>query len=370
MNLLLSLTEQCNLRCSYCYYTVSHAERALVMSDEILEKAITLAFERTLKLKQDFFYITFFGGEPTLRMDSIRKGVRFAKKLVKERREELPAGFELCFAVNTNGTLLDKEKIAFFKREKFRIYLSLDGPAAKHNISRKKEDGSGSFADIAPHIPDLIKMDTVVLSVVTRRHVRGLAKSIRWIKEQGFERVTTGVDFDGKWTVEDLDKLSLEYQKLALFWLEEKRKNSSFYLGTIQDKVAFHVLGLRQRNSTCMIFKGGIGVATNGNIFPCSRFISSKKDAKYALGNVCDSKNRIFNGPVAKEIKCFLKTDKPECAGCGIRYRCDAHECGCTAFYTTGSIHGVSAEVCSHERILTAICDDAVAKYQAEGGLF
>ena len=59
MNLLLSLTEQCNLRCSYCYYKVSHAERALVMSDEILEKAITLAFERTLKLKQDFFISLF-----------------------------------------------------------------------------------------------------------------------------------------------------------------------------------------------------------------------------------------------------------------------------------------------------------------------
>ena len=370
MNLLLSLTEQCNLRCSYCYYKVSQADRSLVMSDDILEKAILVALERTIKLKHDFFNITFFGGEPTLRMDSIRKGVRYAKRMVKERRDELPSGFKLAFSVNTNGTLLDKEKIAFFKREKFRIYLSLDGSAARHNISRKKEDGSGSFADIAPHIPELIKMDTIVLSVITRRNIRGLAKSIRWIMEQGFEKVATGVDFDGKWTGEEMDKLALEYQKLALFWLEQKRKDSPFYLGTIQDKITLNVLGLRQRYSTCMIFKGGLGVATNGNIFPCSRFITSKEDAKYVLGNVLDPKSRIFKNPVAKDVSCFLKSDKPECEGCGIRYRCDAHECGCTAFYTTGSIHGVSAEVCTHERILAAICDDAVAKFQAEGGLF
>jgi len=370
MNLLLSLTEQCNLRCTYCYYNETQESRTLVMSDEVLEKSISVAIDRTIALRHDFFNITFFGGEPTLRMDAIYKGVRLAKKMVRERRAELPEEFELLFAVNTNGTLLNDRILAFFKREKFRIFLSLDGPAAKHNIARKRVDGTGSFDDIAPYIPVLASMDTIVLSVVTRRHVRGLAKSMRWLKEQGFKRITNPVEFDGLWSVEDMDRLALEYQKLALFWLEQKHADPSFYLGTIQDKIAMNALGLRQKKTTCFIYKGGFGVATNGNVFPCSRFISSKDDAKYRLGNIFDSATRLFRGPVAKDINGFLRNDKPECAKCGIRYRCDAHECGCTSFYTTGSIHGISPEVCMHERMLAAICDEALAKYQAEGGLF
>ena len=367
MNLLLSLTEQCNLRCSYCYYKLSQVDRELEMSDEILEASIALGLERTIKLKHVFFNITFFGGEPLLRMPSIRKGVRLAKSMVKARRGELPENFELRFAVNTNGTLLTDEILEFFKKEKFQIYISLDGPQRKHNISRVYVNGKGCFKDLAPHLPKLVEMDAVALTVVTRKHVRGLARSVQWIFEQGFTSMTTSVDFDGKWTVEDFNALSLEYQKMAQFWVKEMSRGHQIYLGTIQDKVSYKVLGLRQKNRACHIFKGGLGIAANGNVFPCSRFITSNPDAKYVLGSVFDGYRRLFSGPVAKDICRFLKFDKPECKDCVIRYRCAAHECGCTSFYTTGSIYGVSPEVCTHERILTAICDDALAKRMASG---
>ena len=59
MNLLLSLTEKCNLRCKYCYYKTSQVDRKLEMNDEILGKAIKLGLERVIKLKHEFFNITF-----------------------------------------------------------------------------------------------------------------------------------------------------------------------------------------------------------------------------------------------------------------------------------------------------------------------
>ena len=57
MNLVLSLTERCNLRCAYCYYKVSHEARSLVMKDDVMEAAIRLAFERTLSLGQRFLNV-------------------------------------------------------------------------------------------------------------------------------------------------------------------------------------------------------------------------------------------------------------------------------------------------------------------------
>ena len=374
MNLVLSLTERCNLRCTYCYYKVSHEARSLVMSNDIMEAAIKLAFERTIDLKQNFLNITFFGGEPLLCMESIRRGVDFAKSLVAGRfGDEFVVGvrsveppsskFRLRFAVNTNGTLLDDSIIEFMKREKFRIYLSLDGPEAHHNVCRKQVGGAGSFKLIEPHIPALRKLDTVVLSVVTRENMRSLSEAVRWIQAQGFRNMTAAVDFDGKWTGEEFDVLAAEYVKMANFWMELKRQKVPFYLGTIQDKLKFRLTGQRHRKSSCHVVEGIVACAANGNLFPCTRFISSKTDAPYIMGNVFDEPSKIFGGAVAQDIRDFFGRDKEDCKGCAIRFRCHAHECACTSFYSTGSIHGVSPEVCTHERMLAAICDDAISDF-------
>jgi uncharacterized protein len=101
------------------------------------------------------------------------------------------------------------------------------------------------------------------------------------------------------------------------------------------------------------VYDGNIGVATNGNIFPCSRFITSREGAPYLQGNVFTG----FDEAACDKIHAFMESDKQECEGCDIRHRCSMHECACTSFYTTGRLEGVSPEVCTHERMLTEICD-------------
>ena len=367
MNILLSITERCNLRCRYCYYKVSQEDRSADMSNEVMEAALRLTLNRTIELKQNSITVTFFGGEPLLRFDVICRGVEYLKGLVNERREELPEDFFLRFGVNTNGTLLNEEILDYFRKENFYIYLSLDGPVSRHNISRRTVDGRGSFSAIEPFIPALTKLDSFVLSVTTRDNIEGLADSVKWLKDRGFSCVQNMTDFDGKWTMEDFDRLACEYQKLAEFWYNLKKQGDSFYIQTIQDKITSHVCQRRQKTYSCDILLGGLGFATNGGIFPCSRFISSKKNAPYLLGNVLDKNLSVFDGPIAKEVMEFLENDKEQCAGCGIQYRCCAHECGCVSFYTTGGLKGVSPEVCNHERILCAICDEYALRLQNEG---
>lgn len=362
MNLELSITEQCNLRCDYCYYRKSHSKRCAVMSESVMEAAISLALKRAIDLKHSFFNITFFGGEPLLQMSFIKKTVLFAKNLVKAHKSELPKGFKLVFTINTNGTLLTDEIIRYLKKEKFSIALSLDGPAKKQDIARRTVDGRGSFKAIASYIPALVEMNAIVLMVITQRHVKGLANAVKWVFKQGFTSVGTSLDFNGKWTSLDYDALTLEYEKLARFWYNSKLQNRDYYLSTIQDKVSMEFLNQRQKNFTCFISSDALVVATNGNVFPCSRFISSKKNAPYVIGNVLDKQSGVYKQIFPRAVSNFIKNDKKECNGCAIRYRCLAHECGCTSFYTTGSLNGVSAEVCAHEKILCAICDEYALK--------
>lgn len=360
MNLVLCLTEQCNLRCSYCYYKETQSDRASVMDDDTMFAAIKLCFERTLFFGQNFLNITFFGGEPLLRKEAIFKGVDFAKSFLAKLKDKklVSKNFFMSFAINTNGTLFDKKMLDYCEKEKIRVYISVDGPAFQQDISRRTVNGAGSFDAMHKHLPRISKMSSVALCTVTREHVPHLFEGVKWIHEQGFRSMTTSVDFDGKWTEEDFEKLSLQYQKMALYWLECRKKGDDFFLGTIQDKIKLRLQNRRFRQYSCHVYTGAMGVATNGNIFPCTRFITSKDNAPYIQGNVFTS----FDEKACNEIRNFLDSDKKECEGCVLKHRCAAHECACTSFYTTGSIYGISAEVCTHERMLTEICDAIVEK--------
>lgn len=362
VNLELSITEQCNLRCDYCYYRDSHEARKALMSSEVMEKAVNLAFQRTIDLKNSFLNITFFGGEPLLRMDFIRETVTYAKKMVKLRKKDLPKKFELSFTVNTNGTVLSENIISYLKKENFSVALSLDGPKSMQDLARKTVDGRGSFKYIAPYIPTLVELKASVLMVITPRHVRKFSDSVKWVFKQGFTSVGSSPDFNGKWTSEDFDALIVEYNKLARFWYKCKRQKKNFYISAIQDKISMDLLDIRQKKYTCFISSEALVVATNGNVFPCSRFISSNRKAPYVLGNVLDENSGVYRNVFPKAVESFIKNDKKQCKNCAIRYRCLAHECGCTSFYTTGSLQGVSAEVCAHERILCSICDEYALK--------
>ena len=358
MNLILCLTEQCNLRCSYCYYNETQATRHAVMDDTTLEQAIRIGLERTLAFGQKHLVVTFFGGEPLLRKRAIYNAVGFAKGLVAEAMERGRAGhdFQLNFVVNTNGTLFDDEFFDLCERENFAIFLSLDGPEHHQDIARRTVSATGSFKDIERNIPRFIKLKATILSTITRAHIDTLAESIQWLHAQGFQSIATAVDFDGKWTGEDFERLGEQYRQMAKYWLECRRAGDKFFLGTVQDKIKLLLLGNRYRQYSCHIYDGNIGVATNGNIFPCSRFITSKENAPYRQGNVFTG----FDEKACAEMRVFLESDKAECEGCDIRYRCSMHECACTSFYTTGFLEGVSAEVCTHERMLAEICDSAI----------
>ena len=359
MNLILCLTEQCNLRCSYCYYKETQGARHAVMDNATLEQAIRAGLERTLAFGQKQLIVSFFGGEPLLRKDAIVGAVGFAKALVADAMEQgrISNNFRLDFVINTNGTLFDDEFLDFCEREKFNIFLSLDGPGHHHDIARRTINGTGSFKDIERNIPRLVKLGATALSTITRTHIDTLAESIQWLHAQGVKSIATAVDFDGKWTDDDFERLALQYREMAHYWFECRKAHDMFFLGTIQDKVKLMLSGKRLRQYSCHVYDGNIGVATNGNIFPCSRFITSKEHAPYLLGNVFTG----FDEEACQKIREFSESDKQECEGCEIRHRCSMHECACTSFYTTGRIEGVSPEVCTHERMLTEICDKMIA---------
>lgn len=134
---ILGITEQCNLRCSYCCYSGeypnnrTHSSRVMTRSniDAIYEFIQQHASKRPL-------YIAFYGGEPLLHYDLLK----YAIDKGKERW-----GSEVSFSVSSNATLLSESKAEWLIANNVRLDFSIDGTAKYHNRNRIDSNGNGSF---------------------------------------------------------------------------------------------------------------------------------------------------------------------------------------------------------------------------------
>lgn len=136
--LVLQVTQQCNLRCSYCtfgglYYNRRH--NAQRMSFDTAKKAIDFFLSNSMETESVHF--GFYGGEPLLEFDLIKQCVDYIGKTVE--------GKKVTYGLTTNGTLLTDDKINFFYENKFGLTVSMDGSKHEHDANRVFQDGTGSF---------------------------------------------------------------------------------------------------------------------------------------------------------------------------------------------------------------------------------
>lgn len=131
----LIMTENCNLQCTYCY---EHFKSSKMM-DFSLAKTI---IENELTSDDDFEVVAFdfFGGEPFLAFETIRKLVDYfkSKKFKKDFR----------FSASTNGTIMPNEIKNWLleNRDIFTVSLSFDGTKEMQDTNR-----SNSYDKIDTH---------------------------------------------------------------------------------------------------------------------------------------------------------------------------------------------------------------------------
>ena len=134
---IISITEQCNLRCSYCCYSGSyehnrsHSQNAMERYDidDIYDFILRISTKRPLR-------IAFYGGEPLLQYPLIQYAIQRGNELL---------GDEVAFSVTSNGTLLTPERIDGLMAQHVEMVISLDGTKAFHDKHRTFADGCGSF---------------------------------------------------------------------------------------------------------------------------------------------------------------------------------------------------------------------------------
>ena len=161
--IVISITEQCNLRCTYCCYSGeyknnrTHSTRSLSTSDidDVYEFVLKNVSKRPIR-------IAFYGGEPLTQYHLVQYAIIQGK-------EQL--GKDVDFSLSTNATLLTSENIDWLIAQGVKMDISIDGTANFHDVNRIDISGMGTFhkvrkaiAYIKSEYPDYI--DNVRLLMV------------------------------------------------------------------------------------------------------------------------------------------------------------------------------------------------------------
>jgi len=130
---------RCNLSCSYCFY-LSKGElypgSGFRMADDVLEAYIreTITAHRVPEVT-----FAWQGGEPTV------LGLDFFKNALRLQKNYCRPGMVIHNTFQTNGTLLDDRWCDFFRKNRFLVGISIDGPKELHDTCRMDPSGKGSF---------------------------------------------------------------------------------------------------------------------------------------------------------------------------------------------------------------------------------
>ncbi len=121
-NIVFELTQECNFRCKYCAYSGIYPENRTHKSehmDEAIAKGALKTFSNMVfsgsRINRSNITIGFYGGEPLLKLDLIKKIVYFSK-LVKD---EFGQEHKWSYRIATNGYLLTASQIDYFVKNNF-----------------------------------------------------------------------------------------------------------------------------------------------------------------------------------------------------------------------------------------------------------
>lgn len=182
----LNVTDSCNLACKYCFVQQKPHFITLDLAKQVVDWLVNnLHIKNNMEGIKDIEYTTlnFFGGEPMLLYDDI------IVPLVLYAEEKYPN--LVHFGITTNGTLLNDERIDFFKQHNFNLLLSIDGGKITQDFNRPQRNGEGSFDLVVKNIPYLLKNFPFLTfrSTIYQPTVKYLYENYKYAEEQGFRNI-------------------------------------------------------------------------------------------------------------------------------------------------------------------------------------
>ena len=332
--LCLHVAHTCNLNCSYCFASQGkyHGERA-VMSYEVGKRALDFLVENSGTRRN--LEVDFFGGEPLLNFEVVKRLVAYARSIEKEKNKNFR------FTLTTNGLNIDDDVIEFANREMHNVVLSLDGRKEVHDRFRVDYAGNGSYDRIVPKFQKLVEArggKNYYIRGTYTHYNPDFLKDIEKMLELGFteisiEPVVCKKGDASALTEEDFPVLCEQYEKLAELMIKRDKEGKPFtfyhYILDLQDGPCIY-----KRISGCGSGTEYMAVTPWGDLYPCHQFVGEEK---FKLGDIYEGVTNI--GAQNEFANCNLYS-REQCKTCWARLYCSGG-CAANAYHATGSVNGI-----------------------------
>lgn len=365
------LTSQCNMACDYCF--IEGKENVCDKMDwNTAKKSVDFLIKNSGKAKR--LSILFFGGEPMLEFDLLKKIVAYSSREVEKVEKEIH------FTMTTNGTLMTEEKARFMADNKISYMVSLDGRKDDHDRHRFYRNGEGSF-DLLLENLDVMKRYNPRLSVRVTPFpdtVANLFENVKYLIELGLREFVIGMAHGNipEWKPEhriehrhnlillfnwlrDLNNKTKEYRSVRINCFDDLFRQYRSYLGPMgmirnckdekesPSPFISHCGLVDDSNRAFSSFgcRGGMGyvcISPKGKLFPCSLLLGRKdQEGIYPLGDVF----RGVDEPRRKEFMLLNANRQKNCMDCEACMTCSG---GCPGnnFDATGKVTQVNAKQC------------------------
>lgn len=359
--LCLHIAHDCNLGCRYCFAEEGeyHGDRSL-MSYEVGKQALDFLVANSGNRRN--LEVDFFGGEPTMNFDVVRKLVAYGRSL------EEPYNKNFRFTLTTNGILLNDEIMEFANREMANVVLSIDGRKSVNDYMRPTRNGKSTYDIIVPKFQKFAELRNQ-----TNYYVRGtfthhnldFSEDVLHLADLGFKQISVEpvvAPPEEPYAIQetDLPQLMEEYDKLAKEMVRREKEGNGFNF--------FHfMIDLTQgpcvakRLSGCGSGTEYLAVTPWGDLYPCHQFVGQEQ---FKLGNVYDG---IQAEEIRDEFKLCNVYAKEKCRNCFARFYCSGG-CAANSYNFHGSILDVYDIGCElqKKRIECAIMIKAALADQEE----
>lgn len=324
--LILCVSESCNLRCKYCSYSgryfYERRHSSAVMSESIGKRAIRLFWERSRRSpKVD---ICFYGGEPLTQFGRIVDLVTYARSIGQWS--------ELRFHIDTNGTLLDEDTMRYVADNRVFLQISLDGPKEAHDRWRVSQSGAGSFDRVMDNLAFLRKLDstyfeTMVGFASTQAPPYDLEAADCFFAREFPEHLVRPVFVQTRDTsffqdyAQDMPPslLAPTYKRLALRYIDARvrgQEPTNYQKGLWDSRL----IDMHRRcgagrseeeypaNGICVPGNRRLFVTTDGRFYPCE-----KMGAAYCIGDITSG---LDEAAIINLIDDYVTGSTPDCTRC------------------------------------------------------
>ncbi len=307
----LNLAQGCNLRCLYCFAGEGDYGNKGLMKLDTAVAALEL-----LTKDKAYFHVIFFGGEPFLNYPVMKDVVTWCEA------REAATGTRFSYAVTTNGTLLNDEKLAWLKAKKVSVTLSYDG----HGLQAKQRPMVGQQSSepvvekkLRAFQEQLASLRSFILrSTVMRDNVNLLEEAI--LKTLTTHNYRLAVYHQASplkvfhFTEADAAKLAAVYVKV----IDRLVEAGDFKALLRLDNVKKHLLNIRDGKTGGKACGAGVNyltVSAEGAFHLCHRF---NEDESERFGDVLHG----LDQKKLDAVSAFREAKKAPCDTCWMREWC------------------------------------------------